>query len=65
MDIQSNVANNIKKYRKEQGLSQEALAAVGGATASDILALMHKVQDEVREQFGVQLEPEVRIIGED
>ena len=26
MDIQSNVANNIKKYRKEQGLSQEALA---------------------------------------
>ena len=26
MDIQINVANNIKKYRKEQGLSQEALA---------------------------------------
>ena len=26
MDIQSNVANNIKKYRKEQGLSQEAFA---------------------------------------
>ena len=38
---------------------------IGGATASDILALMHKVQDEVRAQFGVQLEPEVRIIGED
>lgn len=38
---------------------------VGGATASDVLNLMHKVQDEVRMQFGVQLEPEVRIIGED
>ena len=26
MDIQSNISNNIKKYRKELGLSQEALA---------------------------------------
>lgn len=38
---------------------------IGGATAGDILSLMKKVQDEVRAQFGVQLEPEVRIIGEE
>lgn len=37
----------------------------GGATASDVLALMEKVQHEVQAQFGVRLEPEVRIIGED
>ncbi len=36
----------------------------GGATATDILQLMQIVQARVLEQFGVQLEPEVRIIGE-
>ena len=37
----------------------------GGASASDIVMLMHLVQASVKEQFGVDLEPEVRIIGED
>ncbi len=37
----------------------------GGATATDILTLMHLVQAKVLEVFGVTLEPEVRIIGED
>ena len=37
----------------------------GGATASDIVMLMHLVQASVKEQFDVDLEPEVRIIGED
>ena len=36
---------------------------IGGATASDIISLMHLVQARVKEQFGVDLEPEVRIIG--
>ncbi|MBQ8971484.1 MAG: UDP-N-acetylmuramate dehydrogenase [Clostridia bacterium] len=36
----------------------------GGATASDILTLMDQVQAEVLRQFGVSLEPEVRIVGE-
>lgn len=36
----------------------------GGATATDVLNLMHKVQAEVLEKFGVELHPEVRIIGE-
>ncbi len=35
----------------------------GGATATDILQLMEIVQAKVMEQFGVELEPEVRIIG--
>ena len=38
---------------------------IGNATAGDILNLMEKVQNEVMAQFGVQLEPEVRIIGEE
>lgn len=37
----------------------------GNATANDVLALMGKVQNEVQARFGVKLEPEVRIIGED
>lgn len=37
---------------------------VGGATAADITGLIKVVQDEVLRAFGVQLETEVRIIGE-
>ena len=36
-----------------------------GATAKDILALMARVQDTVEARFGVRLEPEVRILGEE
>ena len=38
---------------------------VGDATAADILALIGVVQDEVEARFGVRLETEVRILGED
>jgi len=38
---------------------------VGGATATDIITLMHVVQATVLDQFGVMLEPEVWIIGEE
>ena len=37
----------------------------GNATAKDILDLIEYVQKEVKKQFGVDLYPEVRIIGED
>lgn len=37
----------------------------GTATASDILSLMRLVQNTVYDRFGVMMEPEVRIIGED
>ena len=36
----------------------------GGATATDIIDLMEIVRGTVYEEFGVLLEPEVRIIGE-
>ena len=36
---------------------------VGGATAADVLALIAHIQAEVRERFGVELEPEVRMLG--
>jgi UDP-N-acetylmuramate dehydrogenase len=37
----------------------------GGATASDVLGLMTKIQEAVRAGGGYDLEPEPRIIGED
>jgi len=35
----------------------------GGATAADVLALMARAQEAVRERTGIALEPEVRIVG--
>ena len=37
----------------------------GGATASDVLALIGVIQDEVQARFGVKLETEVRVLGEE
>lgn len=37
----------------------------GNATAKDITDLIKHIQDEVKKQFGVDLHPEVRIIGEE
>ena len=37
----------------------------GGATAKDILDLIKHVQNEVKNKFGVNLETEVKIVGED
>ena len=34
------------------------------ATAADIKKLCHEVQRRVREQFGVELEPEIKQLGE-
>lgn len=36
----------------------------GGATAADVAALIEHVQAEVKRQFDVELEPEVRMVGE-
>lgn len=36
----------------------------GNATASDVMTLIDDVRDMVRKKFGVELEPEVRLIGE-
>lgn len=36
---------------------------LGGATAADVLALIARAQDAVRERSGIALEPEVRIVG--
>jgi UDP-N-acetylmuramate dehydrogenase len=37
---------------------------VGGATAADVLALIHEAQKRAYEQFGLRLEPEVCMVGE-
>jgi UDP-N-acetylmuramate dehydrogenase len=36
----------------------------GGATAADVLALVELARQRVREQFGVELELEVELVGE-
>ncbi|BAL82902.1 UDP-N-acetylenolpyruvoylglucosamine reductase [Selenomonas ruminantium subsp. lactilytica TAM6421] len=36
----------------------------GGATAADVVNLIHEVQKRVKEAHGVELQPEVRMIGE-
>jgi len=37
----------------------------GNGTAKDVLDVIYHVRDEVKKQFGVDLYPEVRILGED
>ena len=41
------------------------IVRTGDCTAADIIALIHIVQDEVKANSGVMLEPEIRIIGEE
>ncbi len=36
----------------------------GAATAGDVLGLMRQVADRVKREFGVELEPEVRVVGD-
>jgi UDP-N-acetylmuramate dehydrogenase len=36
----------------------------GGGTAADILALMDLTRERVHHQFGITLEPEIRVVGE-
>lgn len=38
---------------------------MGGASASDVVYLMRLAQGRVREQFGIELEPEIEFIGEE
>ena len=37
---------------------------IGGATASDVCELLKRIEDEVFSQFGIMLEPEVKMIGD-
>jgi len=37
---------------------------LGGASADDVLALMAEMRDRVRARFGIELEPEIRVIGQ-
>ena len=37
----------------------------GGATADDVLNLIEEVKRRVEENYGIELAPEVRIIGEE
>jgi UDP-N-acetylmuramate dehydrogenase len=36
----------------------------GGATAEDVISLMRKVKGRVRDENGIELEPEVDLLGQ-
>jgi UDP-N-acetylmuramate dehydrogenase len=36
----------------------------GGATAADVLSLMERIRGTVWDRFHIQLEPEVKIVGD-
>jgi UDP-N-acetylmuramate dehydrogenase len=40
------------------------IVAGPGATAADVYRLMSELRSRVNDRFGVELEPEVRVIGE-
>ena len=41
------------------------IVKTGDATARDFLDLIATIQTVIKEKFGVSLEPEIRILGED
>jgi UDP-N-acetylmuramate dehydrogenase len=57
----------LKGMRQGEAVISERHANVivnrGGATAQDVLALMRRMRDAVRERFGVTLSPEVELLG--
>jgi UDP-N-acetylmuramate dehydrogenase len=59
-------AAGLKGRRQGQALVSPVhanfLVNMGGATATDLITLMHIVQEVVFERFAVHLEPEVRIV---
>ena len=46
------------------GLHAKFIENRGGASAAQVLELMDQVRRRVREQFGVELEPEVEVVGD-
>lgn len=59
---------NLKGYRIGGAEVSEKHAGFivnrGGASAADVLQLINKIQIEARNKFGVELHPEIRIVGE-
>lgn len=35
----------------------------GGATANDVLVLMHRIITAVKDAYGIELRPEIRFLG--
>lgn len=61
-------ACNLKGYKvggaQVSTIHANFIVNCGGATATDVLTLMEHVQSVVQEKFGVNLHPEVLVVGE-
>lgn len=59
----------LKSMRRGQAMVSRKhanfIVNMGGATASDVVGLIELVQKGIQDRFGIQLEPEVEIIGQD
>lgn len=60
-DLQGHRIGGVEVSRKHAGF----MVNVDHGTATDYENLIHHVQNVVKEKFGIELEREVRIIGED
>ena len=59
--LQGHIIGGVQISTKHAGF----MVNLGNGTATDYINLIRHVQTVVFDQFGVALEPEVRIIGED
>ncbi|NOJ61809.1 UDP-N-acetylmuramate dehydrogenase, partial [Arthrobacter sp. 260] len=58
--LQGHIIGGAQVSKKHAGF----IINLGNATATDYLDMIHLIQKTVKAKFGVDLEPEVRIIGE-
>ena len=60
--------SGLRGYRyKDAQVSEKHCGFVinrGNATFADVMEVIHHVQETVKKNYGVDLEPEIRIIGE-
>jgi UDP-N-acetylmuramate dehydrogenase len=60
-------ASGLKGLKRGGAMVSEVhanfLVNCGGATSADVLELMHQIQERVKRDSGIWLEPEVRFVG--
>ena len=55
---------NIEAIKKAQENGINFIINTGGATAADVVKLMTRIEEKVKELFNVELKREIKLIGE-